>query len=133
MNVTVDRGSGPLRFLFSVPTGEAVKLLEVRVTEMGEEEPAWRLVHEAASLEDLVSSNLITAAEAEKAGVATLARLDGDVAKLVDEIGVPVSELEYGRVPPGLRQHGPLRSLKPNYLYQLLAVGRTETEFEFYA
>ena len=110
-----------------------MKIIEARVIEMGEEEPAWWLVHEAASLDEAVAANLITMAEADRAGVATLARFDGDTAKLVDEIGVAVVELEYGRVPPGLKQHGPLRELKRNYLYQLTAVGRTPIEFEFYA
>jgi hypothetical protein len=132
MNVLLDSSAQPPLFRFSTDVGGPVRLLEVRITELGEADPSWWLVHRDATIEDAVSINIMTAEEAERAGIPTVRNIENDLAHLVADIGVPVAELRYGEVPEGFKQQGSLQQLRQNRLYQLIAVGSTVGELEFY-
>jgi hypothetical protein len=132
MNIQLDASATPLCFRFSSDDGTPIKLSEVRITEVGEAEPSWWLVHHDPWVEEAVEMGIISASEARRASVVVTRRLGNDPEKLVPDIGVPVTELRYGQVPLGLRQQGSLKELKSNRLYELMAMGSTVGELQFY-
>ena len=130
MRILLDASAKPPLFRFSDEAGRPVSLFEIRITEVGESGPSWWLVHSDVSLEEAVALNLITAEEAEDAGVPVIRDITGDQTA---SLGVTIQELRYGLVPDGFQQRGSLRELKPNHLYELVASGPTVGELEFYA
>ena len=132
MNIQLDALASPICFRFSSDDGKPVKLLEVRITEVGESEPSWWLVQHDATVEEAVELGIISAEEAARAGVVVTRRLGNGLERLVADIGVPVTELRYGQVPFGFRQHGSLKELRRNRLYELMAMSSTVEELQFY-
>src|SRR5215472_6975296 len=99
---------GPPLFRLSSAEGQLARLLEIRVTQVGSAEPSWRVIHEAARLDDLVQVGIISRAEAERAGVAELRFRDES---LLDQTAIAVSEFRYGEVPAGMYELVPAKAL----------------------
>ena len=70
MKILLDSSSKPPAFHFSDDAGDPVKLIEVRITEVGESNPSWWLVHDDGWIEDAVKMHILTPEEAERAEIA---------------------------------------------------------------
>jgi hypothetical protein len=135
LTISFEPSATPPLFRFQEESGKPIRLLEVRVTKVGEPDPAWWLVHEDGILTEGATLNIVTREEAERANPALVRSIDNDlamVAKWIEAVGVPVSTLQYGEVPVGFRQHGPLRPLQKNRVYQIIVMGNSSAELEFY-
>jgi hypothetical protein len=132
MKILIEPASTPPVFRFSAEAGGPVNLIEIRITEVGQVDPSWWLVHHDGWIEEAVDMHILTREEAERAGIPVTRDVDGELGRLADSIGFPINQLRYGEVPDGFRQHGQLLELVPNHLYQLLAVGSSLGELEFY-
>ena len=132
MNILLEPTATPPVFRFSSDAGGPVNLIEIRITEVGQVDPSWWLVHHDGWVAEGVDMHILTPEEAERAGIPVTRDIDGERGRLVDSIGIPITELRYGEVPDGFRQHGQLHELVPNHLYELLAIGSSVGELEFY-
>jgi len=130
INIELVETAGPPLFRLSSPAGPLARLLEIRVTQVGSDEPSWRVVHEAAMLDDLVQAGIISQAEAEKADVAELRFHDES---LLVQTAIPVSEFKYGEVPVGMHEVSEAKTLAPGTLYEVQVSGDGLGDLEFYA
>ncbi len=121
---------GPPLFRLSSAEGQLARLLEIKVTEVGSAELSWRVVHEAARLDDLVEEGIISSSEAERARVAELRFWDES---LRDQTAIPISQFRYGQVPVGMYELSPAKELAPHRLYEVRVSGKGEGELQFYA
>jgi hypothetical protein len=117
------------RFRVLSVSGNPVSLVQVRVTELGSEEPIWQIIQKDGFLAEAVDLHFLTQAEADQAGI----RGGPDLAQLACEYGAPVEHVTYGETPEGMRLVGEVGPLVPGKLYQILAVGPGVGLLEFYA
>ena len=129
--IDIERVAGPEPlFRLSSEEGSLARVLKIRVTEVGSEEPSWLVLHERARLDDLVQSGMITQAEADRAGFAELRFMDKSLLK---QAAIVLSELKYGSVPVGMYAVVPAKALSAHRLYELKVSGMGEGERQFYA
>jgi hypothetical protein len=131
MRIEIVSQVGPPVFRFS-DGREPVKLLELRVTEVGESQPAWWLLAGGSFLDEMVAAHILTTEEARAPVVDAFRSLDGNPSFVVDALGVPVGEIRYGEAPTGLHEETPAAKLRPNRLYQVIARGLSTAEAAFY-
>ena len=132
MNVTLDETAKPPVFRFHEPSGGPSRVLQIRVTEVGVSDPSWLVLPIGSYLEDAAVTHILTPEEAERTNLLGSFDFDGELGAAASAFGIPVSSVTYGLVPAGFKQEGPLLPLEPNRLYQLLVLGATVGELEFY-
>ena len=130
IQISVEDPGPPVRFRIRQDSGETVPLFEIRVTELGDEQPHWWVVQEDSFLAEMVDMHFLTEEEARRAGPPII-RTD-EVDDVALQFGTPVAAFTYGEVPSGMRQEGQLRQLVPGRLYEVRVFGPGVATFEFY-
>jgi hypothetical protein len=130
INIELVETTGLPMFRLTGPQGRTPQLLEIRVTEIGMDEPSWRAVLELADPGELVEAGIISEAEARSAGTVEL-RFQN--ASLLEETAIPVTEFQYGCVPAGMRQVGKAQDLKRGGLYEVIVSGIGSGALQFCA
>jgi hypothetical protein len=130
ISIELAKKPGPPLFRLSSAEGPSARILEISVTQVGSAEPSWRVVHQAARLDDLVQAGMISRNEADHAGVAELQFWDRS---LLDQTAIAVSEFRYGEVPVGMYELAPAKALASHRLYEVRVSGKGEGELQFYA
>ena len=122
---------GPPTFRLFGAGDRTVKLLEIRVTEAGQEQPSWRAVHELMVLGDeLAQAQTLTRSAADAARVAKLRFRDEAT---LEQTAVAVENVRYGETPAGLREIDAPKPLTPGSLYVVTVAGNGFGELDFYA
>ena len=130
IRISVESIGPPVKFRIGRDPGEIVRLFEIRVNELGDEDPHWWIVQEGGFLAEMVDMHLLTEEEARRAGPPTV-RPD-ELEEVANEWGTPVEVITYGEVPLGMRQEGRLRQLVPGRLYEVQVFGPGVATLEFY-
>jgi hypothetical protein len=132
MKITLDAAAKSPIFRFEGRADEPARVLQIRITKVGASEPSWLLGPIGSFMQEMAAVHILTPEEAERADQLGSFDFNGELGAAVDAFGVPVTAVTYGVIPDGFKQEGPLRHLEPNRLYQLLAMGTTLGELEFY-
>ena len=119
--------SVPPRFHLRSGGNEDVEIAQIRVMELGSEEPSWFAAFDAGMAEDLVAMHILTFEEAQQP-IVSLTR-EGEPS--LEGLGVVVESFAYGEPPPRMRQYGSVKPLKTGWLYELTVVGAKVAQLRF--
>jgi hypothetical protein len=131
IRISMEDVGPPVRFRIQQGSGETVPLFEIRVTELGDENPHWCVVPQDSFLAEMVDMHILTEEEARQAHPPVFRTDLFDNA--ASQFGVPVEYFTYGEVPSGMRQEGQLRQLVPGRLYEVRVFGPGLATLDFYA
>jgi hypothetical protein len=122
--IRLDDSVSPVRFVLESPGGVGVAVDEILVTELGSEEPIWRVVvDDYGFASELVDAGILTRTEAASPPVLRAPRGPAT--------GAAVSSFRLGETPAGMREIDPKKPLVPGRLYELTVSGESTESFEF--
>jgi hypothetical protein len=123
-SIRLDASVSPIRFVLESPGGAGVAVDEILITELGSDEPVWRVVvDDGGFASDLVDAGILTRTEALSPPVLRVPRGPAT--------GAVVSSFRLGEPPAGMREIGPMSPLVPGRLYELTVSGESAASLEF--
>lgn len=130
-SIRLDASVTPIRFVLESADRKPVCVDEIRVTELGLEEPVWRVVHDDGFASEMVDAGILTEEEAAGAEAPVWVECGGAGERDIRLPGAPVSSFGIGEVPAGMREVGKAEPIRSGRLYEVRVSGSGLATLEF--